>query len=124
MANGEKGEKPLSLDDIIQNLQTEEGKAKAISLAVKKGATNDPKYTSQTFNATDLNASFEHITAAEKAFLEKNYDEAIKSYEKAGCYGAAAELAFKMGYADKGKAYKALQKISEMENGKAKVSDG
>jgi hypothetical protein len=115
MANGDKVE---SLETILNNLQTDEGKAKAIAMAVAKGYTKDPKYTEQTFNDTDLNATVEYIAAAEKAYVAGNFDEAILNYEKAGCFEPAAELAFKMGYAERGRAYKRLQKIQEMENDK------
>ncbi len=111
MANGDKVE---NLESILNNLQTDEGKAKAIAMAVAKGYTNDPKYTEQTFEDADLNASVEHVAAAEKAFLAGNFDEAILNYEKAGCYEAAAELAYRIGDAERGKAYRALQKIQEV----------
>ena len=87
------GQNP-SIDDLIAQLQTEEGKARALATVVEKGIINTPNYVERAIQAcigVDL-----PILAANIALNIGNIERAIEVYEQK-LPSKAAELAQKSG---------------------------
>lgn len=84
-----------SIDELIAQLQTEEGKARALARVVERGIINSPDYTEraiQTCIRVDL-----VILAANLALKSGNIERAIEIYERGKLPSKAGELAEKSG---------------------------